>query len=105
MTKFTEKDIPDLTNQVIIITGGNVGLSLETIRQLSKRSPARIYLAARSQDKANRAIQELQQAAPKLATIVSLKLYLASFDSVKAAAAEFLIRESRLDILINNAGI
>ncbi|KAI8716847.1 hypothetical protein NCS52_00979200 [Fusarium sp. LHS14.1] len=105
MAPFSSSDIPNLSNQVIIVTGGNVGLGLETIRQLSQHNPARIYLAARSQEKADKAIQELRHADPTASDIVFLKLDLASFDSVKAAAAEFLSRETRLDILVNNAGI
>lgn len=105
MAAFSHSDIPSLRDQVIIVTGGNVGLGLETIRQLSKCDAARIYLAARSQEKAEKAIQELRQANPNASDVVFLKLDLASFDSVKAATAEFLKKESRLDILVNNAGI
>ncbi|KAI3554596.1 hypothetical protein CABS01_15126 [Colletotrichum abscissum] len=105
MPSFTADNIPDLRDQVIIVTGGNVGLGFETIRQLSKHNPARIYLAARSRDKAEKAIQELQQQNPKTTNIIFLELDLASFNSVKAAAVEFLKKESRLDILVNNAGI
>ncbi|KAI0008313.1 hypothetical protein F4779DRAFT_587745 [Xylariaceae sp. FL0662B] len=105
MPAFRSEDIPDLSDNIIIVTGGNVGLGLETIRQLNVHNPARIYLAARSQEKAENAIAELEKANHKTNNIVFLKLDLASFESVKAAAAEFLNRESRLDILINNAGI
>lgn len=105
MPTFSARDIPDLSGQVIIVTGGNVGLGYETIRQLSEHNPARIYLAARSQDKATKAIADLKKANPKATNIHFLQLDLASFESVKAAAAEFLRRESRLDILVNNAGI
>ncbi|KAE8138690.1 short chain dehydrogenase [Aspergillus pseudotamarii] len=105
MPTFRSEDIPDLHGQVIVVTGGNVGLGYETIRQLSEHNPARIYLATRSRDKAERAITDLQQANPKFTSIRFLELDLASFESVKAAAAEFLSQESRLDILVNNAGI
>ncbi|KAL2108733.1 hypothetical protein VUR80DRAFT_3415 [Thermomyces stellatus] len=105
MPAFRCQDIPDLRDQVIIVTGGNAGLGLETIRRLSEHNAARIYLAARSQEKAEKAIKELQQANPKVCSILFLKLDLASFESVKSAAADFLSRESRLDILVNNAGI
>lgn len=105
MPSFTSKDIPDLNDQVIIVTGGNAGLGLETVKQLSSHNPARIYLAARSQEKAEQAIRELWAANPKAADIIFLNLDLASLRSVKDAASEFLHRETRLDILVNNAGI
>ena len=105
MSTFRSQDIPDLQGQVIIVTGGNVGLGYETIRQLSEHNPARIYLAARSRDKAEQAIADLKQANPQFTNIHFLQLDLASFASVKSAATEFVSRESRLDILVNNAGI
>ncbi|CAH0051145.1 unnamed protein product [Clonostachys solani] len=105
MVEFRVQDIPDLDGQVIIVTGGNAGLGYESVKQLSTRNPARIYLAARSKEKAEKAIQEIQAANPKLDNIRFLALDLASLESVKAAAAEFLRQESRLDILMNNAGI
>ncbi|KAK1141259.1 hypothetical protein N8T08_009298 [Aspergillus melleus] len=36
MHTFSSQDIPDLSDQVIIVTGGNAGLGYETIRQLSQ---------------------------------------------------------------------
>lgn len=105
MPSFTSKDIPDLKDQVIIVTGGNTGLGLETVKQLSSHNAMRIYLAARSKDKAEQAIRELRAANQKATDIVFLKLDLASLESVKDAASEFLSRETRLDILVNNAGI
>lgn len=60
MPTFRSQDIPDLQDQVIIVTVGNVGLGYETIRQLSEHNPARVYLASRSQTKAEQAIAELK---------------------------------------------
>ena len=97
------KDV--LSGQVIIVTGGNSGLGLETIKQLRRRSPKRIYLAARSREKAEAAIKELESLEPDAAPVSFLELDLASFASIKSAAATFMNSESRLDILINNAGI
>jgi NAD(P)-dependent dehydrogenase (short-subunit alcohol dehydrogenase family) len=105
MPSFSGKNIPDLKDQVIIVTGGNAGLGLETVKQLSSHNAARIYLAARSQEKAEQAIRELRAANQKPSDIIFLKLDLASLESVKDAASDFLRREQRLDILINNAGI
>ncbi|KAL4912697.1 short chain dehydrogenase [Aspergillus aurantiobrunneus] len=87
MPTFSSQDIPDLHDQ------------------LSLHNPGRIYLAARSKDKATKAIKRLQEASPEGADIQFLQLDLPSFKSVKAAAARFLSRETRLDILVNNAGI
>lgn len=102
---FRSQDIPDLSGQVIMVTGGNAGLGLETIRQLGCHNPARIYLAARSREKAEAAIEGLKRSNPNIAPISFLQLDLASFASVRAAAETFSKAESRLDILINNAGI
>ncbi|PYH65787.1 short chain dehydrogenase, partial [Aspergillus vadensis CBS 113365] len=105
MSTFSKQGIPDLQSQIILVTGGNAGLGYETIRQLSKHNPARIYLAARSRTKAKQAITQLDRENPGLTKIRFLQLDLASFESVKEAAADFLRQETRLDILINNAGI
>lgn len=105
MPTFRSQDIPDLSGQVIIVTGGNAGLGYETIRQLSHHNPDTIYLAARSQSKAEIAIADLIENNPKFTNIRFLELDIASLESVETAAANFLRQESRLDILINNAGI
>ncbi|KAF9872684.1 retinol dehydrogenase [Colletotrichum karsti] len=106
MVRFdSNKDIPDLSGKVIIVTGGNIGLGKETITQLSKRNPAHIYLAARSKSKALAAIDDIKKEVPNAAPITFLELDLASFESVKRAAKEFLSKEERLHLLINNAGI
>lgn len=99
-------DIPTLTDKVILVTGGSDGLGKQTIQQLASHSPARIYLAARNPTKAESALQEVHSnSGSDCAPISILTLDLSSLDSVKAAAAEMLARETRLDILITNAGV
>lgn len=83
---------------------GNTGLGKQTIAYLAEHSPARIYLAARSESKATAAIEELQRDVPS-AAIEYLSLDLKSFSSIAAAASTFKAKESRLDILLNNAGV
>ncbi|KAM0280381.1 hypothetical protein ACHAQH_004094 [Verticillium albo-atrum] len=100
-----DKDIPDLSGKVIIVTGGNIGLGKETVLQLSKHKPEHIYLAARTESKAQAAIEEIRKAAPNAAPISFLSLDLTSFDSIKKAVAEFQSKSDKLHILINNAGI
>ncbi|KAF5537739.1 alcohol dehydrogenase Bli-4 [Fusarium mexicanum] len=100
-----DKDIPDLSGKVILVTGGNTGLGFEVIYQLSKHKPKHIYLAARSEEKANEAIKTLREKNPNAGPITFLQLDLGSLASIKAAAASFRSMSDRLDILINNAGI
>jgi len=101
-TTFSADQIPDLTGQVIIVTGGNAGLGKETIKSLLLRN-AKVYLAARSKPRADEAIQELRELTGKEA--IFLELDLASLDSVRKAAKTFLSLEPELHVLFNNAGL
>lgn len=100
----TDKDIPDLSSKVIIVTGGNSGVGKESCLQFSKHNPARLYMTARSQAKYDTALADIKKANPD-ANITFLSLDLASFASIKDAAATVLAENERLDILMNNAGI
>ncbi|KAL8721896.1 MAG: hypothetical protein Q9225_001532 [Loekoesia sp. 1 TL-2023] len=99
-----DKDIPDLTGKVILVTGGNTGLGKEAVLQLAKHNPSCIFLAARTPSKGEAAIAEIKKAVPS-ANISYLKLDLCSFKSIAAAAQEFKSKSPRLDILMNNAGV
>ena len=84
---------------------GNTGLGKQTIAYLAAHNPARIYLAARTESKARDAIASIKSSVPNACEIVYLPLDLTSFSSIASAATTFKAQESRLDILINNAGI
>ncbi|KAL6412454.1 Short-chain dehydrogenase/reductase SDR [Ilyonectria robusta] len=103
--KFTEKDIPDLTGYVAIVTGGNSGIGYETTNQLALHN-ARVYIASRSRDRVNQAIKRMSEDANgQSLDLHFLQLDLMDLKSVKAAAEHFKTQEPRLDILINNAGV
>ncbi|KAJ7603514.1 NAD-P-binding protein [Mycena polygramma] len=105
-TKFDpERDIPDLSGKIVLITGGNAGLGYETAKQVLLKG-AKVYIAARSPEKAAEAIKRLR-AETKAGEdrVLFVKLDLADLHSVRAAAAEFLAREERLDVLYNNGGV
>ncbi|KAJ6611336.1 NAD-P-binding protein [Mycena sp. CBHHK59/15] len=97
-----ERNIPDLSGKIILVTGGNTGIGYETVKQLLLKN-AKVYFAARSPGKAAAAIKRLEEETKKSATF--LQLDLADLPSVRKAAETFLAQEMRLDILFNNGGV
>jgi NAD(P)-dependent dehydrogenase (short-subunit alcohol dehydrogenase family) len=101
-SKFQASAIPDLQGKVVIVTGGNGGIGKETVRQLAQHG-ARVYMASRTESKAKAAIEELNTERPL--DIHFLQIDLMDLSSAKTCAAQFLSKESRLDILVANAGV
>ncbi len=87
--------------------GANSGLGEATARALAQHNPGKLYLGARSRSKAEAALERIRasSAAAASANIEILHIDLASFESVKAAAARVNEDASRLDILQLNGGI
>ncbi|MFZ0530533.1 MAG: oxidoreductase [Propionicimonas sp.] len=100
---FGIADIPDLSGRTAVVTGANGGLGLQTAGVLAAKG-ATVWLAARDEAKTARAIEAITRANPA-ATLTPVHLDLADLASVAAAAAAILTRESRIDLLINNAGV
>jgi len=91
-----------MEGKTVLVTGANCGIGKETVRDLAKRG-ARIIMACRNLDKANRARDEIVNETGNQNLIV-MKLDLSSQQSVRDFANEFLNKESQLDVLIHNAG-
>ncbi|KAL6248028.1 hypothetical protein RBB50_005376 [Rhinocladiella similis] len=105
MVNFNPRsDIPPLTNKVILVTGGNVGLGKQAIVEFARHGPKEIWLAARNLEKAKVAVEDVKQEVPG-AKIKVLEMDLSSLQSVKDAAERVLSESERLDILMLNAGI
>ena len=100
---WTAADIPDLGGRVSVVTGGNGGLGLEVARELA-RNGAHVVIAARDRSKADAAIASIVEDVPDSAVEVE-PLDLASQASVRGAASNLLERHSRIDLLVNNAGV
>jgi len=100
---WTSDDVPDQTGKTVIVTGGNGGIGRETARVLLSKG-AKVYIATRSQEKSEKAIEELKRDTGK-DTVFFLKLDLADFVSIKAAAEDFIGKESELHMLYNNGGV
>lgn len=99
-----DNDIPDLSSKVILVTGGNTGLGKESCLQFAKHHAGHIWLAARTESKAQSAIDEIKKTVPD-AKISFLPLDLTSMQSIGDAAKMFQSKSDRLDLLLNNAGI
>ncbi len=84
------------------ITGGNSGIGLETVRELSRRG-ARILSLCRDVDKAEKVARDI--AKDTNGVIEVIKLDLASLKSVRECAERILEKEEKLDLLVNNAGV
>ena len=100
---WTVNKIPDLSGKVIIITGANSGIGYESTREFS-RNGAEVIVASRDPIKANLAIQKINEEIPG-ARLKFIKLDLASMESIRKFTDEFKSAYSKLDILLNNAGI
>ncbi len=99
---FTDAHVPDQTGKTFLITGANTGIGFEAAAVLAGRG-ARVLLGCRSVEKGRQAVQRIT-AAHSGADVEVVELDLAHLDSVRRAAAE-VAAESRLDGLVNNAGI
>lgn len=100
---WTAKDIPDLTGRTAIVTGANSGVGFETAAALAGRG-ATVVLACRNPDRADAALASITEREPGAAVEV-LRLDLADLGQVADAAAETNERFSRVDLLVNNAGV
>jgi len=92
-----------LKGKVIIVTGGNSGLGFEYVKFFSDRG-ATVIMACRNAEKGNRALQKILEQNSE-ARVDVLRLDLADLISVREFSKIFQMRYSRLDILMNNAGM
>ncbi len=103
MSTFSLQDIPDQTGRVAIVTGANSGIGLETARGLALRG-AHVVLACRNPTRAAAAVEDIRTSKPE-GPVEVMSLDLSDLASVAAFSESFLARHSRLDLLINNAGV
>jgi NAD(P)-dependent dehydrogenase (short-subunit alcohol dehydrogenase family) len=87
--------------KLVLITGANRGIGLETARQLGRRG-FHVIVGARDEEGGRRAVECIQAQGGK-ATFLALDV--SSSDSIHAAARQLATLADRLDVLINNAGI
>ncbi|EUC27797.1 short chain dehydrogenase [Pyrenophora tritici-repentis] len=102
---FTEKSIDNLSGKVYIVTGASTGVGKELARLLYALNGT-VYVAARVPAKAQTAIQWIKEQHPTSQGVLHhLHLDLSDLEGIQASADEFLLKEKRLDVLFNNAGV
>ncbi|ODV89349.1 hypothetical protein CANCADRAFT_3977 [Tortispora caseinolytica NRRL Y-17796] len=98
---WTANDIPDLSGKVYIVTGGNAGIGLETVKRLAEHG-AKVYMAARSEERAAKAIESIGETK---GSIEFHYLDLCDITEIKKSALFLLSKLGHLNGLILNAGV
>ena len=99
---WTVDDIPDLTGKRALVTGVTSGLGEHTALELARKG-AEVVMAARSESKLQRSIDDVKRALPH-ASVVPLIMDLTDLGSVRRAV-DVASSLGPLDILVNNAGV
>jgi retinol dehydrogenase 12 len=89
-----------LSGRIPLVTGATSGIGLETARTLV-RLGAHVVIGVRDLDRGRAVVEQLSE----VGSAELLPLDLASFASIRAAAARFLETHPVLDVLVNNAGV
>lgn len=87
------------------MTGSSSGVG-KKLAQILYSQDAKVYVAARSREKADKAIADIKAASPKSnGELIFLYLDLNDLTAVKKSAEDFLSKETKLHVLWNNAGV
>ncbi|XP_064536347.1 retinol dehydrogenase 12-like [Drosophila montana] len=92
-----------IDGKVVIVTGCNTGIGKETVLELARRG-AKIYMACRDPARCEAARIEIMDRTQNQ-QLFNRSLDLGSLQSVRNFVARFKAEETRLDLLINNAGV
>lgn len=92
-----------MKDKIVIITGANNGIGKVAAKQIAKLG-ANVYMACRSLDSANKAREEIANETGNQNIFVK-HLDLASVESIVKFVDQFKKEESKVDVLINNAGL
>lgn len=101
--KWTVDDVHRQRGRVAVITGADSGVGLEVARVLASWG-ASVVLAVPDLDRGHQAAAQVARNAFRPDVSVQ-RLDLSSLESVREAAAELRARLSKIDLLINNAGV
>jgi len=100
---FTEVDVPDQTDRVVVVTGANSGVGFEATR-IFAGAGATLVMACRSLDRGESARSDVEAAVPD-ADLEVRECDLGDLSSVEAFAEGVLEDYDALHVLCNNAGV
>ena len=92
-----------LDGKTVIVTGGNSGIGYTTALDLAKRG-ARVIIGCRSEERGTRAERDLREESGS-DLVFFRQIDLGSKVSIREFSEKLLREETRIDILINNAGL
>ena len=93
------KDLFSVKGKTVLVTGGSRGIGLMIARGFTEHG-ANVYIASRSEEACNAAAAELSQHG----SCTAIPADLATEAGCNALAAAIAAKESKLDVLVNNAG-
>ncbi|KAH8372625.1 hypothetical protein KR009_001283 [Drosophila setifemur] len=99
--KFTKQT--NETGKVFIVTGANTGIGKETVLEIAKRGGT-VYMACRDMNRCEAARQDII-AKTNNQNIFARELDLSSLESIRKFASGFKREQTKLHVLINNAGV
>jgi len=91
-----------LDGKTVLITGANTGIGRETALDLASRG-ADVHILCRDQKKGKAAAEVIEKIVVKEVTVHSLDV--SCLESVRECVKEITAKLSKIDILINNAGV
>ncbi|KAJ3330026.1 hypothetical protein HDU93_000674, partial [Gonapodya sp. JEL0774] len=100
---FKFDDLPNLTGQVAVITGGSSGIGKATVRELARKQ-ARVFVLGRNPEKTTEAINEVVKETGN-PNIEFIQCDLLDLKSVDKAASSFASKGLPVHMLILNGGI
>jgi NAD(P)-dependent dehydrogenase (short-subunit alcohol dehydrogenase family) len=93
------KNLFSVEGKVVLVTGGSRGIG-EMIARGYVENGAKVYISSRKAEVCHRVAEELSE----YGTCISLPFDLGGMDGIEGLANAIKERESRLDVLVNNAG-
>ncbi|VEU22206.1 DEKNAAC103214 [Brettanomyces naardenensis] len=101
--KFIDKDYPDLTGKVFLVSGGTSGVGFEVVKKLLGKN-AKVWILGRSRAKLDALIADLKKTFPR-SQLNCVVVDLSDLSTIKLGIQPLLNAETRLHGIIHNAGV